>query len=534
MRIHIVVAGYLALAMMALCGCGGKGGPVVTGVTEEPPGYTPLPGVDSTVVAEALSLADTLFVSFESEEEADKMLEEGKKEFTESDTLYSLKKIMDLEKDSTIVVTSDDSTKAIEYLNVAFGHYEASEKMFEEYKKVGSSEFLSGQILERLTKAKDATVMSIRYNPFDADAKLLLSVIYRYFATIFGNEEDYRQAILVLRELIRMDRGDHALYFELGYNYFQLEDWENALANFEKAEELLFENASIDLGRYEAGKDSAGTAEGTGGPTASAAVDTSTLLNYTWYQADCLTRLYDSGRALRSYGRALSLVKSDEEKKELETTVRWIEWDDGNIKNVEARDELFRLEKAGKYKDARDGYISLLPSLTRDTAIDEIEWKVATIDYQFLERKDDGITRLRKLLDRAIGRGVITAEGSAADPLSLYPTYVNDYGVMCYNLGIEYLTEKKQRKEAFAYFLQASGIEWENRGNSYVELLKLAQNNPNMTIKYGEQALGQELSSEERAYVLRQLINAYKRKGGKEDFEQARRYFEDWKRLTGR
>jgi tetratricopeptide (TPR) repeat protein len=531
MKIHMLR--FLALVLILLCGCGGKAKPVNPDMTGMPE-YKPLPGVDSTVVVEALSLADTLFVSFDNEEEAEELLEEGKKEFTESDTLYSLKKIMDLEEDSTITVTSDDSTKAIEYLNLAFGHYEASEKMFEEYRKVGTSEFLSEKILESLTKSRDATVKSIQYNPFDADAKLLLSVIYRYFASIFGNEEDYQQAIIVLRELIRMDRGDHSLYFELGYNYFQMENWESALANFIKAEKLLFENASIDLEQYDSRGDSAGTALDGEERIAPAAVDTSTLLNYTWYQADCLTRLYDSGGALPSYNRALSLVKSDEEREEIEASIKWIEWDDGNIKNVEARDELFRKEKEGSYKDARNGYLSLLPLLTRDTAIDEIDWKIATIDYQFLDEKDDGIERLRGLLDRAIESGIVTVEGAATDSSSLYLTYVNDYGIMCFNLGIEYLTERKKRREAFTYFLQASGIEWENRGNSFVELLKLAQNNPNLTIQYGEKALGHNLSLEERTYVLRQLINAYKRKGSKEDFEKARVYFNDWKRLTGR
>ncbi len=538
---------YIVTAL-TLSGCAGRSGSSPY-PGEGETGLKSLAGVDSLVLENAQALVDSAFVSVEREEEADKLLEEGKQEFSEGDTLQSLKKILDLARDTTLQVTADDSAKAISYLNRAFGEYEEIEKLFDQYQeRGGTSEALGGTILKRLNEARDITMQSVRYNPFDMDARLLLSVIYRYLARIFGDEENYREAIRVLNELIEMDKGDHALYYELGYNQYQLEEWESALTAFQRAEELLFEDASLETDEVSgdvADSILPGAGESlTGGEDDShqtsvesvtpVAVDTATLLNYVWYQADCLARLYRSGEALDSYARALVLAASDEDREELKGSIDWIEWDGGNIHNVEARDSLVQVEKSGDYRKARDGYFHLLPLLGKTTAVDEIDWKVATIDYQFLDEKDAGITRLRRLIDRAIGRGDLTPAGVVTDSLLPYGDYVYDYGIMCFNLGMDYLTEKRQRKEAFAYFLQASEMEWQNRASSFVELLKLASNNPNMTINYGEKALESDISREDRMYVLKQLTTAYKRKGTRADFEKARGYFNEWKRLTKR
>ena len=335
---------------------------------------------------------------------------------------------------------------------------------------------------------------------------------------------------------------------ELGYDSFQIEAWAEALDAFRAAEALLYENAAVEAGiSVEPGTpvpvDSGGS-HGDGAPRAggtlvppaarfaSVPVDTATLLNYVWYQADCLTRLYRSDEAVEAYHRALPLARSEEDGSELRASVDWILWDDGNIRNAEVRDSLIRVERGGDYETARRGYLELLPTLTRDSAIDEVDWKVATIDYQLRDEPDAGIERLRGLIDRAVTRGTVTAEGVPSDPASRYADYVNDYGTMCFNLGMKRLAEKRRRREAFAYFLQAAEIAWENRGSSFVELLKLVGNNPDLTIRYGEEALGQGLSREERLYVLKQLTTAYKRKGKRADFEKARTYFGEWKRLS--
>jgi tetratricopeptide (TPR) repeat protein len=521
------------LILYVLTGCAGKSQSVSL-PEEKESSLTHLPGVDSLVAARALMMVDTAFVSVEEEENAEQLLDLGKREFTESDTLNSLKKILELAQDSTLQVTTDDSAKAITHLNRAFGHYEEVEKLFDSYLEGGgTTESLGGEILERLTDAREATIQAIRYNPFDMDARLLLSVIYRYLARIFGDEENYHEAIRVLNELIEMDRGDHSLQYELGFNHYQIQGWEEALSAFQRAEELLYENAALEETPLTSGETSSMTeGEVPDEGFTSIPVDTATLLNYVWYQADCQTRLYLSDGAVDSYRRALALAKSDEDRDELQGSIDWILWDDGNILNVKARDSIIRVEREGDYTAARKAYSELLPGLSGETAVDEVDWKIATIDYQFLDEKNMGIERLRGLIDRAIERGIVNQHGAVTDASSPYVNYVNDYGIMCFNLGMDYLTGKQRRREAFTYFLQATEVEWRNRGSSFVELLKLASNNPSMTITYGEQALEHNLSQEERIYVLKQLTNAYKRKGSRADFEKARYYFNEWKRLA--
>ncbi len=504
---------FLIAVFGTLGGCGGKT-PRVDQSVDAPPPYDPIPGVDSVVVVQAFEQSESLFVSVEEEEEAEKLLEEGKQEFATSDTLYSLQKILDLVADSTIQVTADDSAKAIEHLNRAYGSYKEAEILFEWYRADPTRADLGDRIVNHLEKARASTVQSIKSNPFDMDARLLLSIIYRYLARVMGEEEKFEFAARVLEELIRMDGGESSLHYELAYNYFNVRRWEDALTHFGRAEELLHESATVDFETPE-----------------SAGVDTTLWLSYVWYQAECLTKLYRAPEAVDTYRRARALSKGEEDRTAIEERIEWIEWDGGNIRNVEVRDSLYRIESAGNYNAARSGYLNLLNVLGAPSATDEVEWKIATIDYVNIGDRERGIERLKGVLDRAVARGVLDMEDRVKDSGSLYPTYLENYGTMCFNLGVERLNQKK-RKEAFAYFLQSSRVNWPNRGSSFVELLKLAHNNPGVTIEYGEMALENDLTPEERTYILKQLVTAYKRKGSQQDFEKARRYFNEWKTLT--
>ncbi len=530
--------------------CSSNPPPSVTPETAKPETYTPIPGVDSTIVARADSLAEDLFVSFEEEEEADGLLEEARGEVAESDTLFSLKKIFDLARDSSVVVTAEDSSVAIEHFNEAYDQYEKAEKLFERYREEESSESLGEEITVHLMRAREATLKSIEINPFDMDAMWLLSVIYRYLAAVFEEHQNYMYAISVLNELITMDRGDHSLYYELGFNLYQIEEWEDALTNFRRAEELLYQNTTIDFELYDPGKESIengmdftpgnGAVSGGVGDSAdstewftSVPVDTSILLSYVSGQAECLTKLYRPDEALHNFYRAM-LLSPEEEKERILQRIGWINWDDGDIRNVELRDTLNALERNGEYEKAYNGYLSLLQGISRRSAVDEIEWKIATMDYAIFENRQTGVDRLKNVINRAKREGILSDEGMivSADPGSLYPTFLEDYGTMCYNLAMDYLTEKKQRKKAFAYMLQASEINWEKRGSCFVELMKMARNNPVRLIEFGERALETDISREERTFVFKQLVTAYKRKGGNQDFDKARAYFNEWKRLV--
>jgi len=513
---------FLLTVIMGAAACSTTPPPVSTPVPGVPAAYTPIPGVDSTIVVLSDSLAKDLFVSFKDEKEADELLEEGRKEFAESDTLFSLKKFMDLARDSSVIVTAEDSSKAIEYLNKAYDQYEKAEGLFERYRQAESSESLVQKITDHLMRSRDTTLKSIEVNPFDMDAMWLLSAIYRYLAVLFEENENYRSAISVLKESIEMDRGDHSLYYELGYDFFQIREWDEALTNFQKAEHFLHENATIDFKPYESGSDP----DLVSGGYSPVRVDTATLYNYVSGQAECLSKLYRSDEALRQFERALSLSKVEDERQRMLHRIEWIQWDDGNIKNVELRDSLNTLERSNEYEKAYEGYLALLPVISRRSAVDEIEWKIATIDYAIHSNREAGVERLRSVINRA------KDIPAGSDPESLYPTFFEDYGTMCYNLAMDYLTEEKDRRKAFAYLLQASEINWGKRGSCFVELMKLARNDPNRLIEFGEKALRTDLSPDERLLVYKQLVTAYKRKGEKQDFDKARIYFDEWKELT--
>jgi hypothetical protein len=95
-----------------------------------------------------------------------------------------------------------------------------------------------------------------------------------------------------------------------------------------------------------------------------------------------------------------------------------------------------------------------------------------------------------------------------------YQKYLNDYGKMCYNLGIEYL-ESKNYKLAFIYFTQSVSFYWDEIGKSYLQLAALSSIQNDVAIQYCNKALEyrNSLTSAEIRKTYELLFKSYKRKG---------------------
>lgn len=455
-------------------------------------------GVDSSVAARADSLADQLFVSLDREKKSNIHKALGRKSTTKSDTLW---KYLSGDLEPGFSVTSGDSLAAIQAFNKGAQNLQRLTEL--EQNPAGLPEgALKAEVLSQLQQARSNFEQALILNPFDVETKSWLARVYQSLAVRFLDTRNHQKAVDVLENLLRIEKGEHALYARLAESYYALEDWESAYENFAAAESVLRHSAGLDFN-----------------DTQDVALDSSALFYYVYYQADTEIKQHQAQQGLRDLQRAKQYASTEKERQDIDSYIEWINWDDGNTRAVELRDQYIALQDEGKYEDAARGFRQLIPELKTRDAIDETVWRLAVLEFQYLDRKADGIDRLKHVVHLAAKDNT----GAPVDPK--YSEYFNSYGVMCHNLGVE--NSNKNRKVAFTYFQQAVAVDWENRAKSYLEIAKLSRNNPKAVIASCEQALavsGQlEQTEQMQAYQL--LVEALKRSG---KFEQARAYYTQW------
>ena len=462
-------------------------------------------GVDSTVAQMADSLARTIFIAPQAEEKAETVKQQARQAFVESDSLWRL-------LESPGPVSELDSLSGLQAYNEAA---EMVTRFVDLKRKQGTV-----QTEKRMVALLDSAIARFRkallYNPFDLEARGWLARMYRLRADRLKREGDYRQAAETLQKLLRLDKGNHLAYASLAETWFALQEWQQAYDVFRQAERVLQETAFTNVDYV--------SEDGT--EAAPAHIDSTILFSYVFYQGVVQAKLHHADSALSILARALSLAATRQDTLNVHSYIDWINWDDGNIAGSERRDELLALQAEGKYDEAVKGLWQLAGTLKTARARDEIEWRASVLMYQKLDKKAEGVERMHVLVKR-LQQG---EDGSIAD--SVRTRYLEDYAIMCHNLGLIYSREKKWQ-DAYAYFLQATQIDWPDRARSHLEIAKIVQNDPNQVIRHCNQAMaGQEaLSIEEKKQMYRLLSRAYLRRG---DFEKAKKARYNWLRLNQR
>jgi tetratricopeptide (TPR) repeat protein len=454
------------------------------------------------VAIEADSLSDQLFVSLKREKKANKFKARGEKVTVLSDTLW---KYLAAQKGSTLEVSEGDSVKAIEAFNAGAKNLQELARLEKSAKKGISEEAVKVELLKLLQSARKNFEKAVVLNPFDLETRSWLARVYQSLAVRFLDENNHKKTVKVLENLTRLEKGEHTLFARLAESYYALEDWESAHRNFVKAEEVLRQARGLDFTERDYTQD--------------VPLDTSALFYYVYYQGDTESKMHLADEALTSLRRAMTYASTEQEKADIQSYIDWINWDDGNIKGMEWRDKFMSLQAEGNYKEAAKGFRKLIPILKTRRAIDEIVWRLAILEFQYLDKKDDGIDRLKHVVLLA------PKDENGAPVDSTYTKYFNSYGIMSHNMGLEYYS--KNRKIAFTYFKQAVAIDWEQKAKSYLEIAKLSRNNPKAVIESCESALAasQQLNQNEQMQVYQLLVEAFKRLG---EFDKARTYFAQW------
>lgn len=430
-------------------------------------------GVDSLVIARTDSIIAFLFVDFASERKANELAEAAQGDLSAVDSLW---KLIKANRDTTI--QSSGSARNSNELPTA------------------ESNLIEKKILSGLDLGERRFQQSIKLNPFLLNAKDGLAQIYILRAQIEKPTIYLEKAAAILADLVQAERSEHILCYRLGECYFQLGKWSDAFSNYQRAEKIflgtqpffnggLFENKSNDYYKTEL------------------------LFNYLYSQAVCLARLYQSKEALRIINQARELAPNDSLKMIAERFKDWINWDKGNIYTAEQKSQIMELIKEQQYQDAAIKLESLKSQLTDSSAINEIEWRIAGLEFNYLNNKEQACAKLLKV----IARKNHCSNLSNRDAID-FDTYLNDCGIMHFHLGMEFI-DKTDYKQAQKYLERGATINWFGNYKCQLELAKLNRHDPQISLSLIEKVLTTEstLTDVEKIAALEIKLGALKKLG---------------------
>ena len=449
-----------------------------------------LPGLDSSVVKNAVQFSDRIIVDYKRRELADRLYQKGENSFQKAESIWNDGSNKN-NKDSSFVQNYENG---IQTNDANPQHSGRSEEI--------KPDKINHVCLAILDSAYKEISHAKSYNPFDLEIRSLLIKIYLKQGEISHDKVYFNQAIEELNDFLLVDKSNPYIYEKLGECYFALGEWDNSYQFFHDAETIL---QIVSKFKYEAE------------PSESAPFDTIRWIYYLRRQGEAKARLYDSENAIHFLTQAKELSKSTETKQELQDILNWIDWDGGNIRAAEIRDEILKLENNDDYKKARAEYLELLKILKTQRAKNEINWKIASIEYNILGRKKEALKRLFQVVQNIRKSKQVS---------SLQEVYLKDYAAMCYSIGMEHFNKNNYRL-AYIYLNQASQIDWNHKGECYFQLALLTRENPAETIRNCNSALNyaDQLSKTKINTVYEMLAVSYKRKG---EFNVADKYFQNW------
>lgn len=446
------------------------------------------PGVDSSVVKNANEIADRILVDYERRNGAIVWQNRAKISFQLADSIWNC----------YTHKSCHDSILLNLYLSWQQEYEDDITRTDKSHngKNIRPDE-LSLRILNQASK--DAN-QAKRINPYDLDIRSLLVNIQSRMGEISGNQNSYSEAIEELKNLLLVDKSNPYLYERLAECYYALKDWENCYRCFDNAEAVLLILAKLKVN---------------GNTSVNASIDTIRWVYYLQGKGEAKAKLYDSGLAITYLTRAKQMTHSISKAQQLQNYLIWINWDGGNLKASELRDDALRLEQVGDYKKAHHKYLELLEILTTQRAKNEIDWKVASIDFNYLKEKLEAIQRMFRVVQN------IQKSGSSHE---LNKVYLQDYAAMCYSVGVDYYNQHKYRL-AYIYINQAAQFEWKHRGDCYLQLAILSEVNPSENIQNCQKALdySNQLSRENIKKIQKMLTVSFIRMG---EFELAQNYYQ--------
>ncbi|RMF59673.1 MAG: hypothetical protein D6746_07965 [Bacteroidetes bacterium] len=455
------------------------------------------PGVDSTAAQTADSLAKQAFVPFEQQDQARAEADQGHRYVALSDTLW---KYLEMSRDTTGSVPEEQAYAAIRAFN-------EGARVFRAYAQVARQTDLDSlQLMQMqaqlLDEAQQHFERAISLNPYDLQTQDVLASVYMLQARRLNRTGQYEEAIAILEKLTRLRPEQYGLFASLANAYFESEQWHKAAENYAKSAETY--RLAAEFGDV--------------------VLDSTQLYQLKRAEGTAYVEARRAAPALEAYQEALALARTEDERAFVKGEIEYINWDDGNLDANFARDSLLALVDQGALEEAARGFEALKPRLKTQKARDWTDWRLALLEYN-LGRKDTAAERLKALYQRTPR----AADGSPMD--TTYVPYFEAYGTIVYNLGLEYLAERRSLQGALSYFEQATRFPWSGRPRAAMEASKILQNDLRSALNYAHMALEEKerLNLEDQKELYRILINLSRRQG---DLEQARSYMQAYRALA--
>ncbi|MDZ7342065.1 MAG: hypothetical protein ONB27_11975 [candidate division KSB1 bacterium] len=447
-----------------------------------------LPGIDSTVAKSAYEFSNRLLVDSDRRIKAREWYNNAMISYHWADSILSLPLTI-RPKDSTLIAIYHSWLKSNGTPNN------------DEIDLNSSATTLAEQMVAKiLNRAQQQAQQAKILNPYDLEIRGLLAQIYIKQGAATHNSISYHLALDELNNLLLVDRSNPLIYEKLAECYYALNDWQRSYQHFQQAEQILLIQAQF---RTNIGAES------------SVAIDTTRWIYYLRSQGETKAKLYDAEQAIYYLNKAGELTRDEAVHEELNKYIRWIKWDDGNIRASELRDAVIKIEQQGDLRKARGQYLELLPLLKTLRARNEINWKIASIEFNSLKRKDAALRRMFQVVQQIQRQD---------QPDELNQIYLKDYAAMCYSVGLDYLRDY-QFRFAYMYLDQASQYDWDHRADCYYQLALLSQANPAETIRNCKKALEfvAQLSADQVKKINKMLAISYLRMG---QFDMAQSYYQ--------
>jgi hypothetical protein len=293
----------------------------------------------------------------------------------------------------------------------------------------------------------------------------------------------------MLEYLTYILNDDPKLYYALGQKYFSIGKWEKSLVNIRTSIDLILDD---DWNK----------------------IDTNQLFWHYYLRARAEMQLELIPEALLSLNYAKLISPSEQEAEEVQKKIEWINWDDGNLDASRKSDTLeTKLTQGTKdYSMIKQEYVELLSQVRTAKAKQDINWRIAQLEFNFLNEREIAIDRMMKIVNAT----ELDSTRSAADVK--FQKYIEDYCMMSYVFGLDYL-RNQHFKKAFVYFYQSISFSWSRIGKSYLQLAKLVALDNNLVLKFAQQALiyQDQLTDDEQNSLYQLLYQSHKKLGRFDD-----------------
>ncbi|MDZ7344411.1 MAG: hypothetical protein ONA90_07835, partial [candidate division KSB1 bacterium] len=363
-------------------------------------------GVDTSVALASHALARQLFVEYPRQVKAKQLADSAVAAYERSDRLWQA---LDGKADSLAGI---DSVAAIEKFNSAGRKLRQAIDLDKQASAAPNDRLLREASLQALESARADFEKSLQLNPFDQNTKLWLAKTYQLLAKRFLREANYHKAVTVLKNLLRIEKDQHALYARLGDCHLALKQYGEALINFQKAEEVL---AATTVFHVPADRELTPA-------NVAAFTDSAAMFLYLYYQGEAHIKLLEAAPALAVLRRAMEFAPTPENYAAAKANIHWINWDGGNIAASEQRDSLALLVDNGQYAEAAKGFAALLPQLRTSRARWEIGWRLATIEFNYLQKEEQALRTMQTVVN-AIGTDSLSVKAD-----TLHQKYIDSYG----------------------------------------------------------------------------------------------------------